>query len=480
MNSHLPVAPEQAHPAVSRYMLNAEALSSYDAQNESVVKAAERHVICGDALDVLTRFPSESADLVHTSPPYNINKPYESGLTDRTPANEYQEFLSEAINELKRIIRPGGSIFWQTGYTQSETNPSGIVPIDLLSYELFCSEPNPFLLWDRIVWRYWGGHAFTKKFTNKHETVLWFVKPGGEPTFLVDAVREKSKEYDKRNNFWGRNPGNVWEVDRVAYGSSGQTSHIAVFPEEITERIVRSCSKPSDLVLDPFSGSGTVAKVAHGLGRRWIGIEISPLYAHESCVRVGYQQPSEPESLASELIKRLAFHDKLGTLRLSEVFNRVSLWARSVSINELRDVLNTDVNRVFDDGRGRNQVKREVWMKYDKFMDEPSKGDAVALADELLSNCYKLRQQFNGVTRFKSALTALATCLDNFADYSCALTYIAKLAAQEPSSFGLSETNLTLLSPSRKVSHNASHPRPDSFQDKIGIEEAGLQARLPL
>ena len=460
-------------------MLNAEALSSYAPQSEAVAKAAESHIVCGDALAALAKLPSESVDLVHTSPPYNINKPYESDLSDRASSNEYQEFLCAAISELKRVVRPGGSIFWQTGYTQSQENYSEIVPIDLLSYEIFRSAPNHFLLWDRIIWRYWGGHAFTKKFTNKHETVLWFVKPGDEPTFLVDAVREKSKEYDKRNNFWGRNPGNVWEVDRVAYGSSDQTSHIAVFPEEVTERIIRACSKPSDLVLDPFSGSGTVAKVANGLGRRWIGVEISPLYVHESCVRVGYQQPSEPDSLASELIKRLAFRDKPGTLQLSEIFNRISLWAKSVSINELWEALNADVDRVFSDGSGRNLVKREVWMKYDKIMAETSGGNAIVLADELLSSRYKLRHEFNGVTRFKSALTALALCLGNFADDSCAFPYIARLAEQEPSSFELCETGLTFASPGRKADSKAAQLQTDDVQSKAGIEEDNLQARLP-
>ena len=480
MSLHKPISPEQVHPAVSQYLLNAETLASYASRSEAVVRAAEGHIVCGDALEVLARFPAESVDLVHTSPPYNIDKPYESDRVDRTSDEEYQEFLCAAINELKRIIKPGGAVFWQTGYTQSELSRSEILPIDILSYDLFRSEPNSLQLWDRIIWRYWGGHAFTKKFTNKHETLLWFVKPGEDPTFSVDAVREKSKEYDKRNNFWGRNPGNVWEVDRVAHGSSEQTSHIAVFPEEISERIVRACSKPSDLVMDPFSGSGTVAKVAQGASRRWIGIEVSPLYAYESCVRVGYQQPSDSDSLASELVKRLAFQAKPGTLQLSEVIARVSLWAERVPIEELWNALNLDIDRVFSESRSDSRVKRDVWMKYDRLMKGSPEGNAVALADMLLSGCYKLRQQFNGVTRFRSALTALTTCLETLNSPDYAIPYVSKVATQEPSSFALLGSNLTLVSPHRKVGSNAAQPHETLIEDSIDDDDSSYQARLLL
>ncbi len=249
-----------------RYVISASAFLERD------FDPGHSGIICGDSLEVLPHLPDDSVDLIHTSPPYNIEKPYASGITDKAPLSEYLEFLDSVIGEIKRVVRPGGSIFWQTGYTQYDEAGSEIVPIDHLSHVMFRGDPHPVQLWDRIIWRYWGGHAFTKKFTNKHETIMWCVKPGAEPRFCVEEVRERAKSYDKRNNFWGRNPGNVWDVDRVAFGSSGQTSHIAVFPEEVTERIVRACSSPDDFVLDPFSGSGTVAKVARGLGRRWLGI----------------------------------------------------------------------------------------------------------------------------------------------------------------------------------------------------------------
>lgn len=156
----------------------------------------ENRIALGDAAAVLSMLPDDSVDLVHTSPPYNIDKPYESSPSDRNSIEEYRAFLRLVIGEMKRVVRPGGSVFWQTGYTQEEGESREIIPIDLMSYEIFREAPGPFSLWDRIIWRYWGGHAFTKKFTNKHETIMWYVKPGAEPKFSADAVRERPKEYD--------------------------------------------------------------------------------------------------------------------------------------------------------------------------------------------------------------------------------------------------------------------------------------------
>jgi len=130
--------------------------------------------------------------------------------------------------------------------------------LDHLTFDLF--QKLGFRLKDRIIWRYWGGMAFKSKFTNKHKTILWWTKPGhgtNKAKFDVFPVREATKFHDSRNNLFGRNPGNVWEVDRVAFGSNDQTSHIAVFPEEISDRIILATTNEDDLVFDPFSGSGT-------------------------------------------------------------------------------------------------------------------------------------------------------------------------------------------------------------------------------
>ena len=444
-------AATEHHPAVSRY-LKQHRQPKGDLQRDEYLRRLEGSVLCGEAIEVLSALPDDCVDLVHTSPPYNIDRPYEKSRTDKASEDDYFHFLEKAIEQLKRVVRPGGSVFWQTGYTQDESLSREIIPIDLRSYEMFRKEPSPFLLWDRIIWRYWGGHAFTRKFTNKHETILWFVKGAEEPLFSVDAVREQAKEYDKRNNFWGRNPGNVWEVDRVAFGSTEQTSHIAVFPEEITERIVRACSTENSLVLDPFAGSGTVPKVARGLGRRWLGIEISPVYAMEAAIRVGYQQPSEIDSLASELIKHIGFGNKKGVREVAELEGKLKTWASQQALSSMRATFQEDIASVFSDGSGRNNIKQAVWRKYDKVLaSKAASQNPVPLADQLLMRCYKLRQRFNGVTRFNSALSSLEGVLEQVVNGDFA-SLVRRIALQEPSSFDLNTDCLALNSPQRAVS----------------------------
>ena len=303
---------------------------------------------------------------------------------------------------------------------------------------------------------------------------MWYVKPGADPTFDADAVRERSKEYDKRNNFWGRNPGNVWEVDRVAFGAIEQTSHIAVFPEEITERIIRACSKPDNLVLDPFSGSGTVPKVARSLGRRWIGIEISSIYAEESAVRIGFQQPGEVDSLASELIKHCAFNDTKGWMELSEVKKRLALWANQIAVKNVRETFEQDKLLVFTDGNGRNSAKPRMWSKYDDMLSisGTAQTSPVVLADRLLLNCYKLRRHFNGVKRYASALESLEGVLARIHN-TPNTDYIRQIATQEPSAFRITDEYIEFYSPRRTVQ---SYSR-EAFQQNNGPTHKAPQRR---
>jgi adenine-specific DNA-methyltransferase len=434
--------------------------TQWSAGSGYVKQVHEGRIVVGDCARVLPQIPDDCVDLIHTSPPYNIDKPYENAAGDRAPYEQYLTFLSGAIREMKRVLRPGGSIFWQTGYTQSPTNGE-IVPIDILTYRMFTSGTIPMMLWDRIIWRYFGGHAFTKKFTNKHESVLWFVKPGEAPVFHVDEIREKSKEYDKRNNFWGRNPGNVWEVDRVASGSTEQTSHIAVYPEELSEKIIRACSLPENLVLDPFCGSGTTLKVARSLSRRWFGIEVSEAYAREAALRLGFQQPSEMTSLASELIKDVAFGGRKGTLQTTEVISRVRAWMRSVALDSAAQKFADDVAAATNDRTQSKSVKRAAWIDYDRRIERNTATDPIVRADALLLRCYKNRKNLNGVSRYSSAMTLLRSVVDKFSDSEEAVhEFIMRLIWEEPSTFSETHGRVTLRATQRRMPGQAEAEDP--------------------
>ena len=423
-----------------------------EAGNE--VWAVENHIVVGDASKVLARLPDGCVDLIHTSPPYNIDKAYRGNHGDRRDLERYLDFLRVVTCHIKRVLKPNGSLFWQTGYTQMENGIQGeILPIDILSYEFLREGPNALVMWDRIIWRYFGGMAFKRKFTNRHETILWLVKPfegQASPCFDVDSIRERSRELDKRNNFWGRNPGNVWEVDRVAYGSAEQSSHIAVYPEEVTEKIIRASSKVNDLVLDPFSGSGTTPKVARSLGRRWIGIEISREYAEESVQRIGFQQPNELHSLASAVIKLKAFGGRRGSLSVEEVASRLSAWAKSTDISPSRASFEGALSQVFHSPNGRN-AKPEVWESFERIV-EGQGDDPVVEVDRLLARDYKNRQKQNGVFRYRTALELLETLvLRVMDDTESVRRFVREIAANEPSSYSVGEHYIRLDQVERRL-----------------------------
>lgn len=425
------------------------------------ISGVENRIVVGDCASVLKSFPDNSVDLVHTSPPYNIAKEYKGGRPDASPLEAYEQFLAEVIIQLKRVIKPNGSIFWQTGYTQIQNGVAGdIQPIDMLTASHFRSAPNKCILWDRVIWRYFGGMAFKRKLTNKHETILWYVKPDentAEPHFDVDTIREKSRELDRRNNFWGRNPGNVWEVDRVAYGSTEQSSHIAVYPEEISEKIIRACSSPGALILDPFSGSGTTPKVARSLGRKWIGIEISQDYASESAVRLGYQQPSEVWSLASSVCKFEVFRNRGRTIEVSDLAKHLFWWAKQVDVPELRRYFEVSVKEALEDTSKTGTLKKKAWMEYDRMIADRSVSDAVIRADRYLLRDYKNRRNLNGVMRYRTALEILESLVGRITDSheEDLVNFVLKLASEEPSSYEFSEslfgTTLSLLSTNKRL-----------------------------
>lgn len=233
----------------------------------------------GDCLDALRAMPAASVDLVVSSPPYNIGKEYET----KRELEHYLDEQREVLKECHRVLKPTGSIFWQVG---SYSNRGTLVPLDVKFFPIF--EDMGMLPRNRIIWvRQHGLHA-TKKFSARHESILWFTK-SEEFYFDLDAIRVPQKWQNKKSfrgdnkgeltcNPDGKNPGDVWVFQNVKHNHEEQTIHPAQFPEGLIARIVLATTPEGGVVFDPYMGTGTVAVVARDHGRKFHGAELEPRY----------------------------------------------------------------------------------------------------------------------------------------------------------------------------------------------------------
>lgn len=409
------------------------------------LRAPTRALILTDCRKGLAHLPGDSVSLTHTSPPYNIGRNYR-GFRDQHQLDEYSALVSEVFRELHRVTAPGGSVFWQVGYTSngesSELGSSGITALDCFSIPLAIDAG--FVLWDRVVWSYFGSMAFQTKFTNRYETILWLTKldkSGSTPFFDLDQIREKSKSYDGRNHVLGRNPGNVWESERVAFGSLGQTSHVAVFPEEVSEKIVRACSRVDDLICDPFAGSGTLPKVALTLGRRFVGTEISSSYIEEADQRLRLWAPSEVGNLAFGLLVKHGFANEpskqsksklaqsLGNRRQTDTAIRRRLRELQAEVKEVREA-----ERVT---RSIKDRKEQLWAKYDAILAAGDVEDDIIAADSSLCFCFAHRRRWNGVRRYMSAAETLLRLRTEIEGSPSVESYLTDLCVQADTRFAV-------------------------------------------
>lgn len=232
-----------------------------------------------DCVAAMRQLRNAFVGLTVTSPPYNIGKEYEEILD----LDRYVEWSREWIAEVARLTAPTGAFWLNLGYVRKEGAARAL--------------PLPYLLWNRVplflvqevIWHYGAGVAARNSFSPRNEKFLWYVKDENAYTFNLDDVRDPDVKYprQKKNgklkcNPLGKNPSDVWLFPKVTSGtdraSPERTEHPAQFPVAVVERIIKACSNPGDLVLDPFMGSGTTALVAVQLNRPVLGFELSSRY----------------------------------------------------------------------------------------------------------------------------------------------------------------------------------------------------------
>lgn len=248
----------------------------------------------GDAADVLPRLATGSVQLVVTSPPYNIGKAYEKMVS----LEQYLSFQEGIVRECHRALSDDGSICWQVG---NYVRDGEVVPLDSVMIPLFRSLG--MKVRNRIIWSFGHGLHCANRLSGRHETVIWATKSNAYH-FDLDTIRVPQKYPQKKyfkgpkkgelsGNPLGKNPGDVWEISNVKHNHPEKTAHPCQFPEELVRRLVLSLSRAGDLVLDPFSGSGTVGAVCNRQERRSILIEQEAAYVEIAQRRLA--TPTEAE-----------------------------------------------------------------------------------------------------------------------------------------------------------------------------------------
>ena len=243
----------------------------------------------GDRLDLLKSLPDESVKLVVTSPPYNIGKAYEK----RSNLDTYLADQEDTIAQCARVLSCEGSLCWQVGNHIAKDGE--VFPLDVLIYPI--AKKFNLKLRNRIIWHFGHGLHCSKRFSGRHETIIWFTRSDNY-TFNLDPVRVPQKYPGKRNfkkngsygklscNPLGKNPSDMWEIPNVKNNHPEKTSHPCQFPIELVERLVLSMTNPGDVVLDPYLGAGSAACAAVLHGRRAFGSDTMPKYLEVARARI--------------------------------------------------------------------------------------------------------------------------------------------------------------------------------------------------
>ena len=224
-----------------------------------------------------------SVDFVMTSPPYWNLKDYgHGGQIGQCGYGEYLDQLNAVWDECYRAAKPDAAFVLNVG---NRRRGRAYFPIGFDIY----SRMRGWKLWDTIIWYIPNAlpqpASYTERlFDNKYELLLLFTKDGGRSdyTFHKPRVPNKYRDADPRKhkmNKRGRCLGNIVRIP--AYRPPNVRSmnyHVASYPEELVSLMLHTMTDRGDVVLDPFLGSGTTLKVARGMGRRGIGVEINRGY----------------------------------------------------------------------------------------------------------------------------------------------------------------------------------------------------------
>lgn len=208
----------------------------------------ENTIIHADSLTVLRQMEPESVDAVITDPPYGINYVSQTGAKVKNDTAPFIWFLYDAF----RVLKPGGSIICFTRWDVQQTF------IDAMKLAGFKVKSE--VIWDKVI----GGQGDLKaQFSPSHENIIFAIKG--------------------KYSFPGHRPRDLVTYQKLA---SSQMIHPTEKPVGLLTNLISSVTKPGDLIVDPFAGSGSTCVAAKKTGRRFIGIELDDEHFEKASRRI--------------------------------------------------------------------------------------------------------------------------------------------------------------------------------------------------
>ena len=262
-------------------------------------------ILVGDCIANLAKLPPESVDLVFADPPYNLqlesalSRPDQS-LVDAVNDDwdkfssfaEYDRFTKDWLAGVRRVMKRNATLFVIGSYHNIFRVGTAL-------------QDEGFWLLNDIVWRKANPmpNFRGRRFTNAHETLIWASKSADAKayTFNYETLKAGNDDCQVRSDWFFP----ICTGGERLKDAAGHKTHPTQKPEALIARILNAASRPGDVVLDPFFGSGTTGAVAKRLRRQFVGLEREPAYAAAACARIDAVEPL-PEALLKEVPSKRA------------------------------------------------------------------------------------------------------------------------------------------------------------------------------
>ena len=268
--------------------------------------ASSSRILVGDCIAEMAKLPAASVDLIFADPPYNLQLAGDLKRPDDSKVDAvdddwdqfasfkaYDHFTNAWLHAARRVLKPAGTL-WVIGSYHN------IFRVGTILQDI------GFWILNDVVWRKSNPmpNFRGRRFTNAHETLIWAARDASTKgyTFNYEALKAGNEDIQVRSD---------WTIplctgEERLKGADGKKLHPTQKPQALLARVILAASRPDDLVLDPFCGTGTTGAVAKHLGRRFIGIERDPNYAKAAVKRIAAVEPLQAPTLAPFMTAREA------------------------------------------------------------------------------------------------------------------------------------------------------------------------------